>query len=45
LKILEETKGAWSNKSHPELKTDKDINEYVKEKRRSYRKKAEGDSK
>jgi hypothetical protein len=36
LKVLEETKGAWSDKRHPELKTSKNIEQYVKEKRRSY---------
>ena len=25
LKVLEETKGAWSDKRHPELKTSKDM--------------------
>jgi metal-responsive CopG/Arc/MetJ family transcriptional regulator len=42
LKILEETKGAWSDKSHPELKTGKDVEQYVKEKRQSYRKRLKG---
>ncbi len=42
LKTLEETKGAWSNRSHPELKTGKDVEQYVKEKRQSYRKRLKG---
>jgi metal-responsive CopG/Arc/MetJ family transcriptional regulator len=42
LKILEETKGAWSNRSHTELKTGKDVEQYVKEKRQSYRKRPKG---
>jgi metal-responsive CopG/Arc/MetJ family transcriptional regulator len=42
LKILEETKGAWSNRSRPELKTGKDVEQYVKEKRQSYRKRLKG---
>lgn len=42
LKTLEETKGAWSNRSHSELKTGKDVEQYVKEKRQSYRKRLKG---
>lgn len=38
LKALEETKGAWSDKNHPELKTNKHVEQYVREKRQSYRK-------
>ena len=38
LKTLEETKGAWGDKSHPDLKTGKDVEKYVGEKRQSYRK-------
>jgi metal-responsive CopG/Arc/MetJ family transcriptional regulator len=38
LKVLEETKGSWSDKSHPELRTSRDVEQYVKEKRRSYQK-------
>ncbi|MDP3298123.1 MAG: hypothetical protein Q8N09_11170 [Thermodesulfovibrionia bacterium] len=36
LKVLEETKGAWSDKRHPELKTSKDMEQYIKEKRQTY---------
>ena len=38
LKVLEETKGAWSDKRHPELKTSKDMEQYIKEKRQTYQK-------
>lgn len=38
LKVLEETKGAWSDKNHPELRTLRDVEQYVKEKRRPYQK-------
>ena len=38
LKTLEETKGAWGDKSHPDLQTGKDVEKYVREKRQSYRK-------
>lgn len=38
LKALEETTGAWSDKRHPELKTSKDLEQYVKEKRQAYQK-------
>lgn len=38
LKTLEETKGAWKDKNHPELKAAKDMERYVREKRQSYRK-------
>jgi metal-responsive CopG/Arc/MetJ family transcriptional regulator len=37
LRTLDETKGAWTDKNHPELKTKKDVERYVREKRRSYR--------
>ncbi len=36
LKVLEETKGAWSDKRHPELRTPKDVEQYVREKRQTY---------
>ncbi len=36
LNALEETKGAWREKSHPDLKTGKDMERYVREKRQSY---------
>ncbi len=42
LKTLDETAGAWSDKSHPELKTARDVEQYVREKRRSYRKRVKG---
>ncbi len=42
LKALEETKGAWSDKNHPELKTNKHVEQYVREKRHSYRKRLKG---
>ncbi|HXZ39053.1 MAG TPA: hypothetical protein VEL68_23695 [Thermodesulfobacteriota bacterium] len=42
LKTLEETKGSWSDKNHPELRTIRDMEHYVREKRRSYRQRARG---
>jgi len=36
-RTLEETKGAWSHKNHPELETAKDMERYLNEKRKSYR--------
>jgi metal-responsive CopG/Arc/MetJ family transcriptional regulator len=42
LKTLEETKGSWSDKNHPELRTIKDLEHYVREKRRSYRRRLRG---
>lgn len=42
LKTLEETKGAWTGKNHPELRTPKDVERFVEEKRRSYRKRVKG---
>jgi metal-responsive CopG/Arc/MetJ family transcriptional regulator len=38
LKTLEETQGAWSDKNHPELKTVRDMEKFIIEKRQSYRK-------
>jgi len=38
LKVLDETKGAWSDANHPELRTTRDIEKYVREKRQSYHK-------
>jgi hypothetical protein len=38
LRALDETKGAWSDKNHPDLRTIKDVEEYVGEKRQSYQK-------
>jgi hypothetical protein len=37
LKALNETEGAWTDNNHPELKTDRDVERYVREKRQSYR--------
>ena len=37
VRTLEETKGAWSDKNHPELHTAEDMERYLKEKRQSYR--------
>jgi len=36
LKALDETKGVWTADRHPELKTKRDLERYVREKRRSY---------
>ena len=38
LKILDETQGAWSDKNHPDLKTSRDMERFLSEKRQSYRK-------
>mgnify|MGYP005854180191 CR=1 FL=1 len=38
LKALEETKGVWTADRHPELRTKRDLERYLREKRRSYRK-------
>jgi hypothetical protein len=38
LKTLEETSGAWSDQSHPDLRGSKNMERYVREKRQSYRK-------
>jgi hypothetical protein len=37
LEILDETKGAWTDKNHPDLGTEKDVDLYVRGKRESYR--------
>ena len=37
LKTLDETKGAWTDKNHPDLGTEKDVDLYVRGKRESYR--------
>ena len=37
LKSLDETKGAWTDKNHPELETEKDVDQHVRGKRESYR--------
>lgn len=38
LKTLDETKGAWTDKHHAELRTGRDVEQYLREKRSSYRK-------
>jgi metal-responsive CopG/Arc/MetJ family transcriptional regulator len=38
LKTLDETKGAWSDKRHAELRTERDMDRYLREKRSSFRK-------
>jgi len=42
LKTLEETQGAWSDKNHPDLKTARDIEQCIRDKRKSYRKRLKG---
>jgi hypothetical protein len=37
LEALDETKGAWTDKSHPDLKTEKDVDRYARGKRKPYR--------
>ena len=38
LRTLDETKGAWTDKHHTELRTERDMEKYLGEKRSSYRK-------
>jgi len=38
LKAIAETRGAWSDKDHPELKTAADVTQFVREMRQAYRK-------
>ncbi len=38
LRTLDETKGAWTNKHHAELRTGRDMEQYLGGKRSSYRK-------
>jgi len=38
LRTLDETKGAWADKHHAELRTGRDMEQYLREKRSSYRK-------
>lgn len=38
LRTLDETKGAWTDRHHPELRTGRDMEQYLREKRSSYRK-------
>jgi hypothetical protein len=40
LRTLEETKGTWSDKRHPELKTSRDTERYLRERRSAYRRRA-----
>ena len=37
LEALDETRGAWTDKNHPELRTEKDVDQYVRGKRESCR--------
>ena len=37
LEALDETKGAWTDKNHPDLETEKDVDQYVRGERKSYR--------
>jgi metal-responsive CopG/Arc/MetJ family transcriptional regulator len=37
LKTLDETKGAWTDKHHGQLRTAQDMEQYLREKRISYR--------
>jgi len=38
LKTLDETQRVWTDKNHPELKTVRDMEKFVSDKRQSYRK-------
>jgi len=38
LRTLDETKGAWADKHHAELRTDRDMDQYLRGERSSYRK-------
>ena len=38
LKTLDETKGAWTDRHHAELRTERDMERYRREKRGTYRK-------
>jgi hypothetical protein len=38
LRTLDETKGAWTDRHHAELRTGQDMEKYLREKRTSYRK-------
>ncbi len=42
LKILDETQGAWSDKNHPDLKTARDMEQFIRDKRKSYQKRLKG---
>ena len=36
LKVLEDTSGSWTDRNHPELRTAKAVESYVREKRQTY---------
>ena len=38
LRVLEETKGTWTDKNHPDLRNSKDVEKYVRDKRQSFAK-------
>lgn len=38
LNILRETAGVWKDKNHPELKTKKEVDKYIRNLRKSWRK-------
>ena len=40
LKTLDETEGAWTDKHHAELRTERDMGKYLREKRSTYRKRS-----
>jgi hypothetical protein len=40
LKTLDETKGAWTDKHHAEMRTERDMEKYLREKRSTYRKRS-----
>ena len=42
LKTLDETQGAWSDKNHPDLKTSREMEQFIRNKRKSYQKKLKG---
>jgi hypothetical protein len=42
LKTLDETKGAWADKHHAQLRTGRDMEQYLREKRSSYRRRLKG---
>lgn len=36
LKVLKETAGAWKDENHPELRTKKDVDKYLRKLRKSF---------
>jgi len=38
LRVLKETAGTWTDKNHPELRTKKDIDKYIRNSRTSFKK-------